>query len=53
LIDNDPGAQPQKITVAELEEIAGIDIVPSVNQQVTLRGMYLPDQKERNRKRGR
>jgi endonuclease G len=53
LIDNTIDARPQKITVAELEKIAGFDVFPSVTQQVKQKGMNLPDPKERKRKRGR
>ncbi len=53
LIDNTSEAQPQKITVTELEKITGIDIFPSMNKQVKAKGMNLPNPKVRKRKGGR
>ena len=53
LIDNTADAQPQKITVAELEKITGIVVFPSVNKQVKAKGMNLPNPKVRKRKGGR
>jgi endonuclease G len=55
LIDNADQAVPQKISVAELEKVAGISIFPSVEVNVKKRLMNLPDPrpfKERKRKRG-
>ena len=56
LIDNAADAQPQKISVEELEKIVGISIFPSVEDSVKSRLMRLPDPrsyKERKRKGGR
>jgi endonuclease G len=56
LIDNAADAQPQKISIAELEKIAGIDVFPTVSASVKSRLMRLPDPKsfkERKRKGGR
>ena len=56
LIDNTADAQPQKVTIEELEKIAGISIFPSVEASVKSRLMRLPDPKsykERKRKGGR
>lgn len=43
LIDNSADARSQKISIAELEKIAGISIFPAVSEQVKNRGMNLPD----------
>lgn len=56
LVDNAADAQPQKISVEELEKIVGISIFPSVEDSVKSRLMRLPDPrsyKERKRKGGR
>ena len=56
LVDNDEGAQPQKISVSQLEKLAGISIFPSVSERVKSRAMSLPDPKsykERRRRGGR
>lgn len=53
LLDNAPGASPQKVTIAELEKITGISVFPSLNDKVKNRGMNLPDPKERKRRGGR
>ena len=56
LIDNAVGAQPQKISIAELEKISGINVFPSVSQRVRTRAMNLPDtraHKERRQRGGR
>lgn len=56
LIDNAADAQPQKVSVEELEKIVGISIFPSVEDSVKSRLMRLPDPrsyKERKRKGGR
>lgn len=53
LIDNAANAQPQKISIAELEMIAGIDVFPAVSASVKGRLMRLPEPKsykERKRK---
>lgn len=53
LVDNAEGAQPQKLSVADLEKLAGINIFPTLDQQTKSREMRLPDPKERKRKGGR
>ena len=56
LIDNTADAQPRKVTIEELENIAGISMFPSVEASVKSRLMRLPDArsyKERKRKGGR
>lgn len=56
LIDNTADAQPQKVTIDDLERIAGISMFPSVEANVKSRLMRLPDPrsyKERKRKGGR
>lgn len=56
LIDNTADALPQKVTIEELEKIAGISMFPSVEASVKSRLMRLPDPrsyKERKRKGGR
>lgn len=53
LIDNTADAQPEKISIAELVKITGIDIFPSVQKNVKSRLMRLPEPKsykERKRK---
>lgn len=56
LIDNAADAQPQRISVEELEKIVGINIFPSVEDSVKSSLMRLPDPrsyKERKRNGGR
>ncbi|ACD93962.1 DNA/RNA non-specific endonuclease [Trichlorobacter lovleyi] len=56
LIDNTAGAQPEKISIAELETLTGITIFPAVEETVKSRLMRLPEPrsyKERKRKGGR
>ncbi|ABK97811.1 DNA/RNA non-specific endonuclease [Pelobacter propionicus] len=56
LIDNIADAQPEKISITELEKITGISIFPSVEKNVKSRLMRLPEPKsykERKRKGGR
>lgn len=56
LIDNTADAQPEKISITELEKITGISIFPSVDENVKPRLMRLPEPKsfkERKRKGGR
>jgi endonuclease G len=56
LIDNTADAQPQKVTIEELEKIAGISMFPSVEDSVKSHLMRLPDPrsyKERKRNGGR
>ena len=53
LIDNAANAQPQKLSIDELEKITGISIFPSVEENVKSRLMHLPEPKsykERKRK---
>ena len=55
-IDNTADAQPEKISIVELEKITGISIFPSVDENVKSRLMRLPEPrsyKERKRKGGR
>lgn len=56
LLDNTADAQPEKISIAELEKITGISIFPSVDENVKSSLMRLPEPrsyKERKRKGGR
>jgi endonuclease G len=56
LIDNAEVAQPQKISISELEQLAGISIFPSVSERVKSRAMNLPapkSYKDRKRSGGR
>lgn len=56
LIDNTADAQPEKISIAELEKLTGISIFPSVEESVKSRLMRLPEPKsykERKLKGGR
>lgn len=56
LIDNTADAQPEKISITELEKITGISIFPSVEENIKSRLMRLPEpksHKERKRKGGR
>jgi endonuclease G len=56
LIDNAADAQPQKISIAELETLTGISIFPSVGDSVKSRLMRLSEPKsfkDRKRKGGR
>ncbi|QXE88808.1 DNA/RNA non-specific endonuclease [Geomonas nitrogeniifigens] len=56
LIDNAADAQPQKISIAELERIAGINVFPAASESVKARMMRLPEPKsykERRQKGGR
>ena len=56
IIDNAADAQPQKVSIAELEKITGINIFPSVGDNVKSKLMRLPEPKsfkERKRKGGR
>lgn len=56
LIDNTADAQPEKISITELEKITGISIFPSVEESVKSRLMRLPEPKsykDRKRKGGR
>ena len=45
LIDNTADAQPEKISIAELEKLIGISIFPSVEENVKSRLMRLPEPK--------
>jgi len=52
LIDNTADAQPQTISIAELEKQTGINIFPAMNDEVKNRGMELPEPKSfKERKR--
>jgi len=56
LIDNAADAQPQKVSIAELEKIAGLDVFPAASASVKARLMRLPEPKsykERKRKGAR
>jgi endonuclease G len=56
LVVNAAGARPQKISIAELEKVAGISTFPSLSDRVKSRVMILPDpgsNKERRERRGR
>ena len=56
LLDNTAEAQAQKISIAELEKIAGIDVFPAISASIKSKLMRLPDPKsfkERKRKGGR
>lgn len=56
LIANTADAQPEKISITELEKITGISVFPSVDENVKSRLMRLPEPrsyKERKRKGGR
>ena len=55
LIDNAADARPQKVSIAELEQIAGVDVFPAANASVKSKLMRLPEPKsykERKRKGG-
>ena len=43
LIDNAENARARRISIAELEKIAGMDIVPSIGGQIKSRAMDLPE----------
>jgi endonuclease G, mitochondrial len=43
LVENAAGAQPRKISIAELEKVAGISTFPSLSNWVKSRVMDLPD----------
>ena len=52
LIDNTMDAQPQTVSIAELEQQTGISVFPSVSDDVKSRGMELPEPKTyKDRKR--
>ena len=53
LIDNTESATAQKITIAELEKIAGINLSPTMNEQIKGRGMILPDPKSFKERKGK
>jgi endonuclease G len=55
LVDNSSGAQPQSISILELEKVASINIFPAVKEQTKARAMKLPEPKsykDRKRKKG-
>ena len=45
LIDNAADAQPQRVSIAELENLTGISIFPSVSDDIKAKGMELPEPK--------
>jgi len=47
LIDNTADGQTQNVSIAELEQLTGINLFPSVNEAVKSRGMDLPEAKRR------
>jgi len=52
LIDNTADAQPQTISISELEKLTGINVFPAMNDEVKAKGMKLPEPrsfKERKR----
>ena len=52
LIDNAADAQPQRVSILELEKLTGISVFPSVSDDVKLRRMELPEPKSyKDRKR--
>ena len=51
LIDNAENARARVISIAELEKIAGIDIAPSISEQIKSRGMILPEPGAGNERR--
>jgi endonuclease G len=56
LVENAAGAQTKKISISELEKVAGISTFPSLSAGVKSRVMDLPDPgsyKERNKRGGR
>lgn len=53
LVENAPGAIARKLSVAELESMAGMNLFPSLDQKTKERLMRLPDPKERKRRGGR
>jgi endonuclease G len=50
LVDNREGAQVQIISIADLEKVSGINVFPSISNQVKDNGMRLPEPKERKRR---
>jgi endonuclease G len=56
LVENSAGAKPQKISISELEKVAGIGTFPSISDSVKSRRMILPDpgsNRDRRRRGGR
>jgi endonuclease G len=53
LVENAAGAQPRKISIAELEKVAGISTFPAVSDRVKSRVMELPDPKTHKERRER
>ena len=47
LIDNTADSQPQSISIAELEQLTGINLFPSIKDAVKSKGMDLPEPKMR------
>lgn len=52
LVDNALGAQPQKLSLAELEKLAEMNIFPTLDKSTKNMLMRLPDPKSRNGKGG-
>jgi len=51
LIDNASDAQPQRISILELEKLTGISVFPSISDDVKSRGMELPAPKSYNERK--
>jgi endonuclease G, mitochondrial len=52
LVGNSEGAQVQIISIRQLEALSGINVFPSISNQVRNNGMRLPEPKERKRRGG-
>jgi len=53
LVDNTAEAQPVKLSITELEKIAGISLFPSVSEKVKAKAMRLPEPKSyKDRRKG-
>jgi len=53
LIDNATGAQPQKMSIADLEKISGISIFPSISARAKSGVMQLPEPKSYRERMGK
>jgi endonuclease G len=53
IVDNAEGAQAQIMSISALEKVSGINVFPSISNQVKDNGMRLPEPKERKRRGGR
>lgn len=53
LVDNAEGAQVQKITLSELQQLSGLNLFPGAGDSVKNRMLRLPDPKERKPRGGR